>query len=236
LTHASVLQIRTAIYDNDVERIAKSLADDPRLANSAFVTDRGVSRPLHIAAHCPAIEILLSAGAAQNDLTSRGDTPLTLRLRYGDVEPVKLLLERGCDPNLGFGYHMPSSVMRELIPVLIEHGWNLQNAPFLHDANHGHGNRIVTWLEFGVDPNTTDSDGKTALHFFAARGTGESAIRALVEAGANLNAADNQGLTPIMLARQASKRVAESTLESLGEGWAKVERSEMQRNAVVDSD
>ena len=44
----------------------------------------------------------------------------------------------------------------------------------------------------GTDSNTNNSNGRTPLYLIAARGIGREAIRALVNAGADVNACDNE--------------------------------------------
>ena len=50
-----------------------------------------------------------------------------------------------------------------------------------------------------ADPNPTDPDGTTALHW-AVRGGDTAAVKKLIRAGANVNAANWYGVTPLALA------------------------------------
>ena len=113
--------------------------------------------------------------------------------------------------------HMPSAAMIELIELLLEYGWDIQEGhQLLHDANHGHGERVRIWLDYGVDPNCGADDGHTALHILAARGAGRESIRALVNAGADINVKDTQGRTPLDVARTAQSQIAAKELMELG--------------------
>ena len=127
-----------------------------------------------------------------------------------------MLLDHGADPNRGKGGHMPSRSMEEMIELLLANGWDIDKGQLLHDANHGHGARVKVWLQHGADPNARRADGQTALHLVAARGVGRETIRALVEAGAEINARDDRGRTPLDLARAASRQTAADELRVLG--------------------
>ena len=71
-------------------------------------------------------------------------------------------------------------------------------------------------LDHGGDPNIKKPDGRTALHLIAARGVGREAIVALVKAGADINARDNEGNTALDLARLAKRQTATRELVALG--------------------
>ncbi len=86
----------------------------------------------------------------------------------------------------------------------------------LHDANHAHGARVRIWLSYGADPNAKRADGRTALHLFARRGVGSEAIRALIKAGADINARDNEGNAHLDLAVRAKRQSASRELNASG--------------------
>jgi ankyrin repeat protein len=60
--------------------------------------------------------------------------------------------------------------------------------------------RFERCAELGLDLNTGTDRGETALHGAALRGA-DSIVKFLVEKGANINAADKAGLTPLVVAR-----------------------------------
>ena len=163
-----------------------------------------------------AARLLLNAGAEHSALNTLGETPLTTQLRFGTIDCVQFLLDHGADPNLGARGHMPSGTMEPLIQLMLRHGWDINKGQLLHDANHGHGKRVITWLRHGANPNAATEQGQTALHLLAARGSGRDAIAALVQAGADIHARDHKKDTPLSLALRASSRAAEETLRQLG--------------------
>lgn len=59
--------------------------------------------------------------------------------------------------------------------------------------------RVNSLLDAGIDPDLTQPDGTTALHW-AAYHADEGMVRKLVEAGANVNASNRYGVSPLSLA------------------------------------
>lgn len=71
------------------------------LARGAKVNKEGWS-PLHYAATGPEpelVRLLLDSGAEVDPAAPNGTTPLMMAAQYGSEDSVKLLLERGADPN-----------------------------------------------------------------------------------------------------------------------------------------
>ena len=216
LTLENVRSFRDSVVKNLLADVERTLAKDPKLIDAEFAYGRGISQAIHHWASVDMGRLLVDGGANLEALTSRGESPLTMQLRFGTIHGVRFLLEQGVNVNHGHGGHMPSKTMVPMIELLLQHGWDINRGQLLHDANHGHGQRVRTWLKYGANPNATRPDGRTALHLLAARGTGREAIRELVEAGANIDALDKLGNTPLDLARQATHKTAANEIGSLG--------------------
>jgi ankyrin repeat protein len=215
LTPEKVRSFRDAVLHDQFDAVQNHLRSDSNLIHAEFTGGRGIAQAIHLWKSLAVADLLVGAGADLEALTTRGDSPLTMQLRFGTVKGSRFLLDKGVDPNHGTGGHMPSNSMIELIELLLAHGWDINNGQMLHDANHGHGSRVITWLKYGANPDTRNHRGQTPLHLFAARGIGRNAIRSLIKAGANINARDNEGKTPLDLAQLAPRHVAMQELITL---------------------
>ncbi|MBM79641.1 MAG: hypothetical protein CMJ78_03480 [Planctomycetaceae bacterium] len=207
---------RESIVNDRANEVRKLLQMDSDLIHAEFTAGCGIGQPIHHWSSTQVADVLLAAGAELETLTTRGESPLSMQLRFGSAETVRYLLEKGADPNNGNGGHMPSDSLAELIELQLQHGWKIPSEPMLHDANHGHGQRVMIWLKYGADPNAINVDGRTALHMFAAKGIGRDVIKALAQAGANIDTQDDNGQTPLDVAKQAARQTAAKTLEELG--------------------
>lgn len=75
-----------------------------------------------------------------------------------------------------------------------------RNAQLMWAARNGDTARVKRLLEEDVDPNVRDADGETAL-FAAASSMRGDTVQALLDAGAEVNAANSRnGWTPLMIA------------------------------------
>jgi ankyrin repeat protein len=70
---------------------------------------------------------------------------------------------------------------------------------FLEAAKNGQTDVVVLFLRAGMDSETADQQGKTALIWAATQGHADT-VKALVANGAQLNNTDNQGQTALMSA------------------------------------
>jgi ankyrin repeat protein len=118
--------------------------------------------------HSEVVRLLLAAGADVNHVTIRGESPLYEASRLGHVESVRLLLQAGANVNKrdyedGFDALMNASMRK-------------------------HSQVVLELLKAGADA-TYSRAGWTALIYAASEGDIES-VRALIDAGADVNAKD----------------------------------------------
>jgi ankyrin repeat protein len=177
-----------------VDRLIKAGAK-VKAANRYGVT------PLYLACvngSAPMIARLLEAGADANSATTEGETALMTVARTGNVEAAKVLLAHGADVNSKEQWRQQTPLMwavaeshPEMVRELIAHG---------ADVNA----RQVTWnweRQITKEPREKwmPLGGLTPLMFAARQGCLDCA-RILMKAGAEINAADPNNVSAMLLA------------------------------------
>jgi ankyrin repeat protein len=162
--------------------------------------------PLHLAIHAKAtvvVQALLEAGADANrpgQVTwqnqfgnihySSGITPLSVAIKEGNAEAVKLLLAHKADPN-GLG--------PDRLPVILP----------------ASGNAVIleALLQAGAKPNVDDGEGRTPLIMAVANGPSDS-VRVLLAYGAEKEVRPF-GSTPLLIAvDRGDQKSAEALLQA----------------------
>jgi len=151
------------------------------------------------------------AGADVNITPKIGPYPSTPVLHFAAwgnmTEVAQVLLERGANPNLGFGnclWRQPSA----LAELFVKHGADVNGRepsgqPLLNSRVHWNLTSVVTWLlEKGADPNLTDKEGNTSLHEAYRRGASPKIFEALRKYGAREKLKNKEGKLPAQLARK----------------------------------
>lgn len=152
------------------------------LAHGASVDPKTIEKrtPLYLAAMLPeglpAARLLLQAGANPGAETVLGTTPL-FPAATTSAEMTKLLLEYGADPN--------ARARNDATPILFTRGADV----------------IRLLLARGADARARSKTGESSLMEAAIRGDVAS-VTLLLEHGADVNAADHRGYTPLLLAAQ----------------------------------
>lgn len=165
--------------------------------------------PLHLAAEFgreAAISWLLDLGTDPDMTDEFGSTPLHLAAEGDHLSCAATLLDRSADAasSEGHGQSQPihAAKSQQMIQLLVGRGgadvnaidgcgdWPLKSAAESNDLN-----RISWLLNHGGEVDLT-STGETALHA-AVRADSREAVEFLLEAGANPNAQDVDGWTPL---------------------------------------
>jgi len=148
------------------------------------VQDAHSRTPLHVAAHFgrhAAALALLKGGANPNALDAQKYDIVTIAAVNNDVPMLKLALAGGCDPNAITSPY--------------------QGTALIAAAHLGHAEVVRVLIAAGAPLDHVNNLGWTALMESIVLGNGGKAhtdtLEALVKAGANVNIADRQGVTPL---------------------------------------
>jgi ankyrin repeat protein len=115
-----------------------------------------------------------------------GATPLMRAAKSLDLPAVRLLLDKGANPN--------AMTKAYLTAVMFAAG-----AATGRNREADALQAIALCVKSGADVNAFNSNGQTALHFAAERGA-DALVKSLVEQGAELDLVDKDGRTPLDVA------------------------------------
>ena len=174
--------------------------------------------PLYLAAdhgNAAMIRRLIAAGADANGTDITGDTALMAAVRAGSTEAVRTLLDAGAQVNTAepqVGHTALMWAVREgrpgLVSLLLARGASLESKtrtgarPAVRPPGAGGGSHGVGIVRGGVPPQGEQPavpGGMTALSFAAREGRLEAA-RLLIDAGADVNAREANGISPLVMA------------------------------------
>ena len=220
LQQGATVDIHTAAYLGDYDKVLSHLDNDPSLANKGYLQavmlpagkphtfehrETAWATPLCYAIRggVPAIvELLISRGATIEPYSERF---LDYAVSGNRIEITTLLLENGADPNKAPRILDDGSEMSELLksygapPKDInaqgDMGWPMLVYVCRGD-NGEHPEEILRLLELGADIDVRNYKGKTALHCAAKAGF-LRVIELLIKKGATIDAPDNSGETAL---------------------------------------
>lgn len=192
--HGADYGLHAAALRDDVHRIDELLAGDKPVDLEAKVGDRTALMQAARKGHLAAATRLLDAGARMDHINTWHGPALSEAAWYGHVDMVKLLLDRGCDPDIG----SPDDA----------YGRALHRA-----AWQGHLDIIKLLLDRGASLETVDNTRETPL-FFAVKQDRLDAVALLLQRGAKVDARSEGRSTPLHAAAwQGHTRVAALLIE-----------------------
>jgi ankyrin repeat protein len=171
---------------------------------NAWVTEADGTTALHWAVQRDdpeTLDLLIRAGGNVKAVNRYGVTPLLLASVNGNPAVIEILLKAGADPNsaLPTGETALMTAARtgqaDALRALIAHGADLNatepargQTALMWAAAEGNVAAIKVLVEHGADMKTREKGGWTAL-LFAVRGARTDAVRALLDAGGDVNEA-----------------------------------------------
>ena len=152
--------------------------------------------PLMAARGLSVVELLVSKGVdIQGQDTLQGWTKLHMVCSEGDKDAAEFLIRNGADVNL--------RDKRGATPLWIA-------------ASRGHREIVELLIEKGADINASDGRREATPLLIAARSGHADVVELLIAKGADVNVPDNQGLTPLAMAKQGKHTEVVNVLRQHG--------------------
>jgi ankyrin repeat protein len=179
------MDVDNATFVNSVDRA-------PYLPLIEVLLAKGVDVNARMLEHPPIRRHMLPVTGTLAWVDFTGQTPFVTAALAADLEVMRLLLKHKADP------HIPTFGGTTALMAAAGVNW-----VFDQTFDEGPAARLAAVKlchELGMDVNAVNSMGLTALHGAANRGS-DDIIRFLVEQGANLDARDKEGRTPLTWAQ-----------------------------------
>lgn len=168
----------------------------------------------------PVVRRLLADGGRIEARDQRGRTALLAATHRNRVDVARFLIQEGADVNAkDFIQDTPflyagAEGRNDILKLVLEAGANLKDinryggTALIPAAHHGHIETVKILLTTAVDKDHINNLGWTALLEAVILGDGGAThteiVRLLVAAGANVNIADRDGVTPLAHAKRAN--------------------------------
>ncbi|PNP74658.1 hypothetical protein FNYG_11994 [Fusarium nygamai] len=158
--------------------------------------DKMRNTPIHLGAYGGSVQVLELLTTGEGDLNKQnkaGETPLGIACEQGHTEAARWLLEQGSQYQMGDALHLH---------------------PLHHSAHHNHVECMDLLITSGCNVNVKCAGENTPLHTAAKSGAWK-AISRLLQADADPNCSDHQGMTPLALALMHADQSLDTITELL---------------------
>jgi len=148
-------------------------------------------------------------------------------IKEGNLEKVRLFLKEGMNPNVKKGgmtalLEATRRGFEEIALALIERGANVNDkdeygvTALMYAAITGSKDLILSLIAKGAEVNAKDLQGRTVLieALTTENDLPLEVIKAIIDAGAEVNVRSDSGVTPIMLAAPGSTEVLRLLIEA----------------------
>ncbi|MFC5384551.1 ankyrin repeat domain-containing protein [Aquamicrobium segne] len=175
---------------------------------------------------------LLAEGTKIDSRNDSGATALLVATHANAVDAARVLIEAGADVNAKDNIHDSPYLYAgarghlDILKLTLAHGADLKSTnryggtALIPASERGHVETVKTLIEAGSDVDHVNNLHWTALLEAVILGDGglshQQIVELLVKAGANVNLADGNGVTPLQHARQAGYQEIEQILVAAG--------------------
>jgi ankyrin repeat protein/truncated hemoglobin YjbI len=236
--HGALDDIFTAAWLGDLPALRDYLARNPELVNAIDPVDdfQEVSPLCHAVCggSIEATKLLLESGALVKPHSGK---LLTLAVVMNRLDLVKLLIEHGAAVERASLLGRLDDAECPVADLLIASGkkvpdWMLPRA-CRPDVSTNELHRVTVLLNYGASLDDRGRYGLTALHY-AVRGGKIPLIKLLLERGAQVNALDESGLTPLLhLSKTRSKSDPVPVMELLAASGADVDARDENQGTLL---
>ena len=177
-----------------------------------------------------AIKGALAAGVKVDVRDGEGRTPLLIATHSNQVEAARVLIAAGADANAKDDIqdtpylYAGAEGRNEILKMTLAHGANLKDinryggTALIPAAHHGHPETVAILLATAIDKDHVNKLGWTALLEAIILGDGgpthTKIVKLLVDAGANVNIADSDGVRALTHAKRRGYREIVEILQS----------------------
>ncbi len=178
------------------------------------------------------VKAAVAAGADLETRDASGRTPLLVAVTEDRVEIAEILVKAGADPDALDGRHdtpwlvtgVTGSVAMAKVLMSAKPDLTITNrfggVSLIPASERGHVEYVRLVAASGIDVDHVNDLGWTALLEAVVLGDGgtrhQEVVRALLEAGAKVNLADKDGVTPLAHARSRGQATVAKILEDAG--------------------
>ena len=158
------------------------------------------------------LQAIIDHGADVNATNKKNVTTLMTACRVRNTGTINILINAGADPNCADVYgrtwihHAILANSKELLQAVIDYGadvnaTNKKNVTALMIASRrGNIDAVNELLNAGADPTIKDGLGATWIHHAVGEGCSKEFLQAIIDHGADVNAANKKNITALMLA------------------------------------
>ena len=199
------------------------------------ITDNGKDSSLHSAVngYCSldTVKEIIDHGAPVDVVNDIGETPLLLACSTAQEATVKLLLEEKANPNIAnvdgdTSLHsaIAADCSKKLLQEIIDHGGEVNalnkrgRTALLFGCAYRQMDAVNVLLEAGADPAVADEEGFSCLHAAVDARCNKDTLRALIDHGAQTDAARKDGTNALLRACKTGQSESVMFLLEAGAG------------------